>query len=126
MMLRLYPCLLAALFLTALQGGQVFSAEPYFHIQVVDAETGRGVPLVELETVNNIQHVTDSAGNIAFFEPGLMGREVFFYVRSHGYEDPKDGCGFRGVRLKVTEGGSATIKLPRINIAERLYRVTGG
>ncbi len=102
------------------------AAEPYFQIQVVDAETGRGVPLVELETINNIQHFTDSAGNIAFFEPGLMDREVFFYVRSHGYEYPKDGFGFRGVRLQVTPGGSATLKLPRLNIAERLYRVTGG
>lgn len=113
--------LLAAMVCTA----QVAAAEPYFQVQVVDAQTGRGVPLVELETVNNIQHITDSAGNVAFYEPGLMDREVFFYVRSHGYEYPRDGFGFRGVRLKVTSGGSATIKLPRINIAERLYRVTG-
>ncbi len=113
-------------FIAACLTHQLQAAEPYFQIQVVDAETGRGVPLVELETVNNIQHFTDSAGNIAFFEPGLMDREVFFYVRSHGYEYPKDGFGFRGVRLKVTSGGSATVKLPRLNIAERLYRITGG
>ena len=85
-------------FALASLGSNLVAKEPYFHIQVVDAETGRGVPLVELETVNNIQLVTDSAGNIAFLEPGLMDREVFFRVHSHGYEYPKDGFGFRGVR----------------------------
>lgn len=117
---------LALTFCTVSLPYQLPAAAPYFHIQVVDADTGRGVPLVELETVNNVQHVTDSAGNIAFFEPGLMDREVFFHVRSHGYEYPKDGFGFRGLRLQIATGGSATIKLPRRNIAERLYRVTGG
>ncbi len=102
------------------------AAEPYFQIRVVDAATGRGVPLVELETVNNIRLVTDSAGNIAFHEPGLAGHEVFFHVRSHGYEYPADGFGIRGIRLKITPGGASTIKLPRRNIAERLYRITGG
>jgi len=46
-------------------------------------------------------------------------------VKSHGYEFPKDGFGYRGTRLNVSEGGSATIKIKRVNIAERLYRVTG-
>lgn len=120
-------CLLIAVCcVAASSASRLPAAEPYFHIQVVDAQTGRGVPLVELETVNNVQHVSDSAGNIAFLEPGLMDKEVFFYVRSHGYEYPRDGFGMRGVRLKVTPGRSATIKLTRINIAERLYRVTGG
>ena len=44
----------------------------YFDIQVVDDATGRGVPLVELRTVNDISYYTDSAGHIAFHEPGLM------------------------------------------------------
>lgn len=122
----LRPLLIAICCVVPISGHRLSAAEPYFQIQVVDAQTGRGVPLVELETVNNIEHVTDSAGNVAFLEPGLMDKEVFFYVRSHGYEYPRDGFGIRGVRLKVTPGGSATIKLPRINIAERLYRVTGG
>ena len=98
----------------------------YFHIQVFDAETGRGVPLVELTTVNNIRHITDSAGNIAFAEPGLMDQEVFFHVASHGYEFPKDGFGNRGRKLKTTPGTKATVKLQRVNLAERLYRITGG
>ncbi|MCX7885690.1 MAG: hypothetical protein N3B01_00325 [Verrucomicrobiae bacterium] len=101
------------------------SAAPYFAIKVVDEQTGRGVPLVELRTVHNVVFVTDSNGLIAFYEPGLMNHEVFFHVRSHGYQYPKDRFGYAGVRLRVTPGGSATIKLKRNNIAERLYRITG-
>lgn len=97
----------------------------HFKITVVDAQTGRGVPLVELRTVSNIRYVTDSRGVAAFHEPGLMDQEVFFFVRSHGYEFPTDGFGNRGVRLRVRPGGSATVKIQRVNIAERLYRVTG-
>ena len=96
-----------------------------FAIRVVDAETGRGVPLVELETVNHLRFYTDSNGTVAFREPGLMGRQIFFHVRSHGYEYPKDSFGYRGVRLKTTPGTEAVLKLKRLNIAERLYRVTG-
>lgn len=119
--------LLGLLYLAAIDWQvKLMAAEPYCQIRVVDEATGRGVPLVELETVNNICLVTDSAGNIAFHEPGLVGREVFFHVRSHGYEYPADGFGIRGVRLKVVSGGSFTLKLRRRNIAERLYRVTGG
>ena len=118
------PALLLGIQLCAL--GQ---AEPLpsalFAIRVVDAETGRGVPLVELETVNHLRFYTDSNGTVAFREPGLMGRQIFFHVRSHGYEYPKDSFGYRGVRLKTTPGTEAVLKLKRLNIAERLYRVTG-
>ena len=103
----------------------VGSSSEYFKIQVVDGQTGRGVPLVELRTTNNIRYFTDSNGISAFYEPGLMNREVFFFVESHGYEFPKDGFGFHGTRLKTTPGDSAVVKINRINIAERLYRVTG-
>jgi hypothetical protein len=101
------------------------SSREYFTIQVVDRQTGRGVPLVELRTTNSIRCFTDSNGIVAFREPGLTDREVFFFVESHGYEFPKDGFGFRGVRLKTTPGTTAVIKIDRLNIAERLYRVTG-
>lgn len=97
----------------------------YFGIRVADADTGRGIPLVELETVNHIRHVTDSNGRIAFEEPGLMGQRVFFKIRAHGYEAPTDGFGATGTALEVAAGGSAEIKLRRTNIAERLYRITG-
>lgn len=95
-------------------------------IRVLDEQTGRGVPLVELETVNHIRFVTDSNGLVAFDEPGLMEREVFFHVRSHGYEFPKDGFGFTGTRVALKPGGRTEIKLKRLNIAERLCRLTGG
>ncbi len=119
--------------LLAMTGGLIFiasasaenAANAYFAIKVVDQETGRGVPLVELRTVNHIAYYTDSNGFVAFHEPGLMGRKVFFFVQSHGYEFPKDGFGFAGTALEVKEGGRAELKIKRINIAERLYRITG-
>ena len=101
-------------------------AGKYFRITVVDEATGRGVPLVELKTVNNVLYYTDSNGIVAFHEPGLMDRRVFFHVKSHGYEYPKDGFGYRGKALAVKAGGSAVLKIKRLNIAERLYRQTGG
>jgi len=97
----------------------------YFKIQVVDRDTGRGVPLVQLRTTNNIRYFTDSHGIVAFYEPGLMDMEVFFFIESHGYEFPKDGFGMQGTRLKTVLGESAVVKIDRLNIAERLYRVTG-
>src|SRR5262249_1635188 len=114
--------MLPPLFLAA-----VLAAEPEkpFVITVVDAQTGRGVPLIELRTVNGIRLVTDSNGIVAFREPGLMNEAVFFHVSGHGYEFDKDGFGFRGKKLEITPGGSATLKVNRVNIAERLYRVTG-
>ncbi len=102
------------------------AAEDYFTIKVVDDQTGRGVPLVELRTVHGVSYYTDSGGLVAFREPGLMGQRVHFLVRSHGYEYPADGFGFRGTALQATPGASATLKIKRTNVAERLYRVTGG
>lgn len=96
-----------------------------FGIRVVDADTGRGVPLVELRTVHDTRFVTDSAGYVAIRDPELMGQSVFFTIRSHGYEYPKDGFGFAGKALKVVGGSAETLKIKRVNIAERLYRVTG-
>jgi hypothetical protein len=97
----------------------------YFGIQVIDESTGRGVPLVELKTVNGIRYVTDSNGLVAFYEPGLMNRDVFFHVRSHGYDYPADGFGFRGKSLRTTPGTIETLPIRRVNLAERLYRITG-
>lgn len=96
-----------------------------FVIEVIDDQTGRGVPLVELTTTTKVTYLTDSAGLVAFDEPGLMHQRVFFHVKSHGYEFPADGFGYRGVALDVKSGGSAQLKIKRLNIAERLYRVTG-
>lgn len=109
--------------------GWVFPAEVddnrAFSIQVVDAETGRGVPLVELRTTNSLRYVTDSSGFVVVDDGDLLGTRVFFTVSSHGYEFAKDGFGFRGRALDVEPGGDALLEVSRVNIAERLYRVTG-
>lgn len=106
--------------------GKTQDSAPFFRIQVVDAQTRRGVPLIELRMTDGASFVTDSAGVVAFFEPGLMGKEIFFHVSGHGYEHAADGFGFRGVRLTPVAGGSATLQVTRRNLAERLYRITGG
>src|SRR5262249_60727423 len=98
--------------------GRAGPAGPWAELRVTDAATGRGVPLVELETVNGLRFVTDNAGRVAFCEPGLMGRETFFTVRSHGYEVQKDGFGFRGVRVTPRPGRITEIKIDRRIVAE--------
>ncbi len=119
--------LLVASSLFLFSGNAVCSDElpDYFGIRVVDAQTGRGVPLVELETVNHLRWVTDSGGWVAIYEPGLMGQQIFFSVRSHGYQFAKDGFGYAGKRLTVEAGKKVTIEIQRQNLAERLYRITG-
>jgi hypothetical protein len=97
----------------------------HFVIQIVDDQTGRGVPLVELRTTAAINYYTDSAGVCAINEPELMGHKVWFEISSHGYEYPADGLGSRGAALDVVAGQSTKLRIKRINIAERLYRITG-
>jgi hypothetical protein len=101
------------------------STNDWYGIRVVDEAAGRGVPLVELETVNHLRFVTDNAGWVALGEPGWAGRDVFLHVRSHGYTLPKDGFGYTGLRVRPTPGGRTMLRLQRLNVAERLYRVTG-
>ena len=108
--------------LCSANGPMVYAQEQgdYFKIIVIDKETGRGVPLVELKTTNSIRYYTDNNGIIAFYEPGLMEQEVFFHIKSHGYVYPVDWLGYSGTKLKVTKGDSALIEIERTNIAERL------
>jgi hypothetical protein len=101
------------------------SSNRYFVIQVTDEQTGRGVPLVELRTVSNLRFYTDSNGLAAIDDPALMNQTVYFSVSSDGYEFAVDGFGNRGRAFHVKPGGEATVKLKRLNVAERLYRVTG-
>ena len=98
---------------------------PYHGIRIVDEDSGRGVPLIELRTVNDLRYVTDNAGWVAVHEPGLMGREVWFSLGGPGYEKPKDGFGFTGVRVTLGAGQTTTVRMKRTNIAERLGRLTG-
>jgi len=118
---------IAFVFILSNNSNKVYAQSPgdYFKIKVVDKQTGRGVPLVELKSTNDIRYYTDNNGIIAFYEPGLMDQEVFFHIKSHGYDYPRDGFGYRGTSLYVSKGDSALIRIGRNNIAERLYRITG-
>src|SRR5258708_21230983 len=102
------------------------AAEPPkpFALRIIDDQTNRGVPLVDLKTVSNVHFWTDSAGYAAIDDPALLDRRVFFHVTSHGYEFPKDGFGQRGAAIDLTPGGETTLKIKRLNLAERLYRIT--
>ncbi|MCB1275899.1 hypothetical protein [Prosthecobacter sp.] len=114
--------LLVSLCLSRLSGA---APEDYFGIHVIDETTGRGVPLITLKTTNAITLTTDSAGWIAFAEPGLMNRTVYFHVEGPGYAVPKDGFGYAGVKLTPVAGKTAEVKVLRTNIAERVCRLTG-
>lgn len=96
-----------------------------FVIEVLDAETKHAVPLVELETIAHNRFVTDNTGCVAVTDADLMGRKVFFFVRSHGYQFAKDGFGIEGKALDVVAGEKVTLSINRRNLAERLYRLTG-
>ena len=125
---RYKPVLAGVLFLAMISSHgcqDSFVPTRYFTIEIIDEQTSRGVPLVELQTVNNIRYYTDSNGVVAFYEPGLMNRDVFFHIKSHGYEFPADGFGYRGEMLRTTPGGVERLSIRRKNIAERLYRITG-
>src|SRR5437868_2019066 len=97
----------------------------WFGIEVVDQDTLRGVPMVELQTTSGVRLYTDSSGLAAFFEPGVMDQKVWFAVSAHGYEFAPDGFGLRGVALVTKPGRVERLRIKRLNIAERLYRLTG-
>ena len=101
------------------------AASTYFGIEVVDEQTLRGVPMVELQTTSGTCYYTDSNGLVAFYEPGLMDQKVWFAISAHGYEFAPDGFGLRGVALQTRPGEIKRLKIKRLNIAERLYRITG-
>jgi hypothetical protein len=100
-------------------------AEAPFALRVVDAATGRGVPLVELKGVSGQIHLTDSHGYVAIDDPTLLRQRVFFHLRSHGYEYPAGAFGYRGEAIDLRPGGEITLRIKRLNVAERLYRITG-
>ena len=97
----------------------------FFRITVLDRETRRGIPGVELRTSDSRVFYTDSAGVIAFGEPDLLGKAVYFSVNTFGYTFPKNSMGLPSAVLKTGAGKSAEILMDRVNLSERLYRVTG-
>lgn len=110
----------------ALSLGTAGSALEPCRIEVVEKGSGWPVPLVELRTTHQARFVTDNAGVIACDLPELMGRETWFDVLGQGYEVPKDGFGYRGVRLKPEPGKTLKIEVQRTILARRLGRLTGG
>jgi hypothetical protein len=106
------------------------TAHAPFRIACVDDATGLGVPLVQLKTSNYISFYSDSAGVVAFDEPGLVGRTVYFVVLTDGYEvidtPPDAPASEPGVLLNTSAGGGATVRLRRTQHAQRLFRLTGG
>src|SRR6202000_1100146 len=64
-------------------------------------------------------------GRGAFAEPGQMNLPVWFSMRSHGYAFPTDGFAMTGQRYTTAPGGRAVLKVKRLNIADRLFRLTG-
>eukprot|EP00937_MAST-01D_sp_MAST-1D-sp2_P001444 g1444.t1 len=124
---------IASLFALALASAA--SSVPWntFRIDCIDAETGRGVPLVQLKLPNYLRYYSDSGGVVAFDEPGLLGRAVYFVVLSDGYQVVVDPPGLArnepgsepGVLLNTEAGGRARVLLRRVQPAERMYRLTG-
>lgn len=94
-------------------------------IQILDAENGWPVPMVELTTTHNVSFWTDNAGVAAFDLPELMGRETWLSVSSDGYEAEADGFGYRGFRFTPKPNGRFTFKVKRTSIAKRLGRIAG-
>ena len=101
------------------------STSKYFVVRIVDEETGRGVPLVEIKLPNEVKYWTDSAGVAALDEPSFYMRKVFLSIRSHGYEYPKETLFGRGAIVKIEPGKIWEVRVRRKMIAERLYRLTG-
>ena len=114
----------SSLFAAAVVAGIAHAIEPC-RIEITDKSNGWPVPLVELKTTHHVRLLTDNAGVIALDLPECMGRETWFDVIGHGYEAPKDGFGFRGVRLKPEPGKTLKVQLNRTIIAKRLGRLTG-
>jgi hypothetical protein len=97
------------------------SPEEFVRIDVVDEETGRGVPLVVLE-LGGERWVSDSGGHIALDPLGYEDQLVDATVWSHGYAFADGGS----VSLDVTPGLVHELVTERQMPAERLYRATGG
>lgn len=96
-----------------------------FVIQAIDEQNGRPVPLIEFRTTSGMKWITDNAGKAVIDAPELFDREVWFSVVGHGYDVPRDGFGFQGIRLTPTRGTNHSVRLKRALAAERLGRLTG-
>jgi len=101
-------------------------AEKPFALKIIDAATKRPIPLIRVTTTHQLSDYTDNAGMVTFDDPDLIGREIWFGISGHGYELKADGFGNRGVRVTPKPGECKTVEITRVNIAERIQRLTGG
>src|SRR5690349_13546188 len=77
--------------LSLLAGAAAAQPRPLcIHVESGDA----GLDGVRLTTTGHLVVTTDVNGNAAFYEPGLMGKEVFFTVTRPGYAHAKDFFGY--------------------------------
>jgi hypothetical protein len=87
-------------------------------IAVADRATGRGVPLVEVG-IEGRRFVSDSAGLVAIDPLGLEGtRAITLFSHGYTFDGPSE--------VDVESGGMLRVEATRVNVAARLYRVTGG
>ncbi len=97
-----------------------------FIVKIVDAETGRGIPLVEFELENGLKMVSDNDGHIAIISPDLFGHKVRFRIEGHGYStQTKDFWGQESVTLQIEHDKELRLELTNQFPAHRLYRITG-
>src|SRR6266567_9164948 len=83
-----------------------------FWIRVIDQETRRGVPLVQLSTLRDgIRFWTDSNGVAAIDDAALTGHDVIFTIKSHGYEFQEQILDQPAKRVHVQPGRSAELKV---------------
>jgi hypothetical protein len=85
----------------------------FFKITVRAGDTNAPLPGATLTTTTKIVLTTDMNGVVAFYEPGMMGLDVWFEVKHPGYEAPADAFGGHGKAFKVTEGGTGDLTLNR-------------
>lgn len=91
--------------------------QQHFALQIVDAQSGRGLPLAKLQAGSQIYY-TDSNGFLALDAPALLNRNVTFFLSSYGYAATT-------LTVHTTPGESQLSMMNRQQRAERLYRVTG-
>jgi hypothetical protein len=92
-----------------------------FALRAVDSVTNRGVPLVKMVTAAGDAYWSDSQGLVAYCDPEFVDTSVTFALSSDGYI-PAAGS---ALTVTATKGSTQTVMMTRVNVAERLYRVTG-
>ena len=77
-------------------------------MRVVDEQTGVGVPNLRVSTDNGMICYTRANGDVIWIESSLMSRDVRFEIKDEGNQFVNVG-----VRLLVTPGGQAALKVHR-------------